>query len=284
MPELPEVETIVRGLQGCIIGKRILSVRILHPKPLGSLTGTRFRKFLHNRIFLSVERIGKYLLFTFDNGGKMVVHLRMTGKFIFRADDGAQDTPPRHIRLIFLLDRGARLIFQDMRLFATFNLYRAGEPVRETEELGPDPFSTSLTAGRLTARLRTLKSPIKTVLLNQHIISGLGNIYACEILHDARIDPGLPAAQITPLQARRLIVGMRRILRLALKYNGTTIRDFNGVDNKAGEFKKMLRVYGRAGQVCLSCSQANVQKITQAQRGTFFCPACQPRQFQNGSK
>ncbi len=283
MPELPEVETIVRGLRGCIIGKRIRSVRILHAKPLGNLSKARFRDFLLNQTFTAIERIGKYILFIFGGGKKMLVHLRMTGKFIFRAAGRTNDMPDRHIRLIFFLERGVRLIFQDMRLFATFNLYPAGEPVRETAELGPDPFFATLTTGWLTARLRTLKSSLKTVLLNQRVISGLGNIYACEILHDAGLDPCLPAAAVTPAQARRLIVSMRRILRLALKYNGTTIRDFNGVDNKAGEFKKMLRVYGRAGQACLSCSRAQVQKIIQAQRSTFFCPVCQPR-FKNGSK
>ncbi len=276
MPELPEVETIVRGLRGCVGGKKISSIQVLHKKPLGRLTKKQFTDFLGSQIITTIRRIGKYLLFDFDSGKKMLVHLRMTGKFIFRRQRENHEYPSKHIRLIFLLHDGSRLLFQDMRLFATFSLYGPNEELREIRKLGPDPFSGLLTADRLQSMLSSRKTALKAVLLNQQVISGLGNIYACEALHRANLHPAFPADNIDRFAARNLLAAIRKVLNLAIKLGGTTIRDFNGVDNKSGNFQNMLRVYGRNGLECKTCRRAVIRKITQAGRSSFFCPVCQP--------
>jgi formamidopyrimidine-DNA glycosylase len=274
MPELPEVETIVEGLRRHILGKRIVSVQVLHKKPLGPVSEKSFKEFLSRQTILNIERWGKYIQFSFSSGKNMIVHLRMTGKFIYRSNTG-RPKPHAHIRIIFRLDDKSVLYFQDMRLFATFCLYLPSHTIIEKEKVGPDPFSKKITASWLTDVLKTRKAPLKTILLDQRVISGLGNIYACEILHRAKINPRLSANKMTVDQARALILNMRKVLTLALKYNGTTIRDFNGVDNKSGGFQKLLRVYQRHGKLCESCGRALIQRIKQSQRSTFFCPYCQ---------
>lgn len=274
MPELPEVETIVRGLRGCILGKLIRSVHVFHKKPLGPLPEKEFKDFLCRETVQAVERLGKYIHFSFSSGKNMIVHLRMTGKFIFRFKPGSFH-PATHIRIIFYFNDQSTLSFQDIRLFATFSLYLPHQIIKEKQNLGPDPFAKEITAPWFLDAVKNRKTSLKAVLLDQHVISGLGNIYVCEALHRAGIHPNLSAYKITPSQAGKIINSIRKVLKLALKYNGTTIRDFNGVDNKSGRFQRLLRVYQRAGKLCKTCRKASVQRIKQAQRSTFFCPHCQ---------
>jgi formamidopyrimidine-DNA glycosylase len=274
MPELPEVETIVQGLRHCILAKQIISVQVRHKKPLGNLNEQEFKNFFRREIVQNIERWGKYIHFSFTSGKSMIVHLRMTGKFAYRSNSGSPQ-PAAHIRIIFTFNDKSALYFQDMRLFATFSLYPPHHTIREKQNLGPDPFARQITAPWFIDVVKNRKIALKSALLDQHVISGLGNIYVCEILHKAGIDPRLTAYKITLGQAQKIINSMRKVLKLALKYNGTTIRDFNGVDSKSGRFQQLLRVYQRAGKLCKTCGQASIQKIKQAQRSTFFCPHCQ---------
>jgi formamidopyrimidine-DNA glycosylase len=274
MPELPEVETIVKGLRRHILNKCIMSVHVIHKKPLGHVSEKTFIEFLRMQTVQNIERFGKYIQFSFSSGRNMVVHLRMTGKFIYRTTMNDLD-PAKHVRIIFNFNDLSVLYFQDIRLFATFSLYLPHRTIGEKQKLGTDPFSKKITASWLIDMLETRKTALKTVLLDQHVISGLGNIYVCEALHRAKLDPRLSANHITVDQARKLINSIRKVLRLALTYNGTTIRDFNGVDNKSGGFQKLLRVYQRSGKLCKSCGKAFIQRIKQSQRSTFFCPYCQ---------
>jgi formamidopyrimidine-DNA glycosylase len=275
MPELPEVETIVRGLQRYIIGKQVSSVQVLHPKPLGKLTKNQFSQFLIGESFQAIKRHGKYIHFLCESGKSLVVHLRMTGKFIYK--NIAETTPAlKHIRLIFSFNDQTRLLFQDMRLFATFAVYFPSQTIKEIQNLGPDPFSKQITARWLSDNLKNKKTTLKAILLDQRFLSGLGNIYVCEALHKTGLNPLSPAQELTLAQANRLIQSLRSTLKLALKYNGTTIRDFSGVDRKSGQFQRHLRVYGKNGELCPTCLKANILRIKQNGRSTFFCPYCQP--------
>jgi formamidopyrimidine-DNA glycosylase len=306
MPELPEVETVVRGLQQMVLYKQITAVEVFHIKPLVNSQPRQFKEFLHNEVIAAIRRLGKYLIFTFQSRKQLVVHLRMTGKFIFlppapinsasahpadasapamasarqtgaRAAQpySASDPKRAHIRLLLRFQDRSTLLFQDVRVFGTFKIYAAGQPLDEERRIGPDPFSSRLTQAWLATSLRKRQQALKVVLLDQKLISGLGNIYVCEALHAARLSPFLPAQRLNLEQARVLIQCIRRVLKRALKYGGTTINDFSHIDEKSGQFQQMLKVYQREGELCNQCGRGRIRRQKQAQRSTYFCPVCQ---------
>lgn len=272
MPELPEVETVVRGLAKCLPGLKIERVEVLHPRPLGGTSPQAFNDFFAGRSFEKISRFGKYLWFMLDNKSSMVAHLRMTGKFIFQE---RQDYPHDHIRVIFFLSGGARLYFKDVRLFGTLKIYPPGAVILEWEKLGVDPVLEKLTAEYLLDKARGRKIPVKTFLLDQSVMAGLGNIYASEILFSARISPFIPVLKISRKQWERIVEFTEEILARAILHNGTSISDFRNVDDKTGEFQKMLMVYQRGGQICRVCGKTVIEKAVQGQRSTFYCPLCQ---------
>jgi formamidopyrimidine-DNA glycosylase len=273
MPELPEVETIVRGLQQYIPGKTIQSIEIRHPKPVRACGEAGFRRFLSNKTVQSVQRQGKFIHFRFTTGESLVVHLRMTGKFIFSAGPAAADDP--HIRLVFHFTDRSLLCYKDLRIFGTFRIFHKDEPIREFIKLGRDPIREQITTRWFLGQCKKRSIAIKTLLLDQNVICGLGNIYACEALFRARISPFLPTKKLREDQARTLLKNIRSLLLLAIRHNGTSIKDFKNVDDKSGSFQRLLKVYGREGQPCCACRVTTIQRARQAQRSTFYCPRCQ---------
>ncbi|HEQ72147.1 MAG TPA: bifunctional DNA-formamidopyrimidine glycosylase/DNA-(apurinic or apyrimidinic site) lyase, partial [Spirochaetia bacterium] len=241
MPELPEVETIVRGLNACLPGKTVRRVEVRHPKPIRAHGAAVFRKLLAGKTFGPVERYGKFIQFHFTDGGGMIAHLRMTGKFISCVSPPPPFDP--HIRLVFYLSDGALLFFKDMRLFGFVRVYGDGEHIREFKVLGKDPLRESIAPEWFLERLRARRIPIKPLLLDQRILAGLGNIYASEALFRARINPFMPAGELLRPHATRLLKEIRSLLLLAVRHNGTSIRDFRDVSEQSGGFQKMLRVY-----------------------------------------
>lgn len=273
MPELPEVETIVRGLAPFLPGKTVRRVDIRHAKVAAGHGVQMFQNLLTGQTFTGVERRGKFLYFHFSSGYSLVVHLRMTGKFIIHTDGPIPEH--KHIRLVFLFTDRTALLYSDLRIFGSFHVYRPEEYIPEFDCLGRDPVNESIPADWFTAQCLTRSIPVKVLLLDQSVLCGIGNIYACEALFRAKIDPRLPARRLTVRQAAQLLKEIRTVLKLAIRHNGTSVSDFRDVDDKTGGFQKMLKVYGREGLSCPRCRRATIRRIKQAQRSTFYCPKCQ---------
>lgn len=271
MPELPEVETVARGLHSQLAGRRLRGIEIHDSK----LRHTDYSP-LHGASLTSAQRIGKRVAITFNtkHGPRwLLVHLRMSG-VLFYTPDGRlpEGKPDKHVRAEFLLDKG-KLLFYDPRRFGTFDLI---SDQADALPAGVDPFDRKLTAASFAQMLSSSPQALKLWLLRQDRLVGLGNIYASEILHDCGLHPERCASSLDSTQAAELLASTRGILRKAIRHCGTTFSDFHNVNGEAGGFSRFLQVYGRAGQSCLRCGTP-VERIVQGQRSTFFCPACQPQ-------
>jgi formamidopyrimidine-DNA glycosylase len=268
MPELPEVETIVRQLRRRIRGKTIASVRVVWPR---TVAGSRveFNRRLRRMTVAGVSRRGKYIGVEGADGTFFTIHLRMTGKLVGELE--AADR--RHLRLCFNFADGTKLHFVDARKFGRLRLW----PCRgdSCPGLGPEP----LRPAAVLAALRRLKTrrPVKSVLLDQSVLAGIGNIYADESLFLAGIHPLIPAASLSDAQQKRLASAIPRILKQAIRRNGTTLRNYRSVEDRSGENQEHLNVYGRAGEHCFICG-APVEKIRISGRSSHFCPGCQEQQ------
>lgn len=273
MPELPEVETIVKGLNKKIKGKRFAHVEVELERQLSNSTTEHFNSFIKGEKLDRVDRVGKYLQFIFESGKCFLTHLRMTGKFIF--SDNIESEEERHIRMVFTFTDDSRLLYQDMRTFGTFKLYESGEKPEEMSRMGIEPLSEQLTPQNLKERFKGRKTPIKNALLDQSLIAGIGNIYACEILFDINLSPFTPACEVDEGKLAELTVSIRKILELAIENNGTSISDYRTVEDKTGNFQNMLKVYQKSGTLCVKCNKEQILRTKQAQRSTFYCPHCQ---------
>jgi formamidopyrimidine-DNA glycosylase len=270
MPELPEVQTIVNELNRCVSGHKIESVQINRESIIKN-DCREFEKLVANRKISSVVRKGKYLLFKLDSSFVMIVHLRMTGKFIVRS----KPIPDLVFnRALFYLDQDLVLIYNDVRCFGTIEVTDTIGSNAGLNRLGWDPWDDQLTSTALGKKLISRSTSIKSLLLDQRLIAGLGNIYASEILFDAAINPFARGDRLNKQQLERLIRSTRFILTEAIKHNGTSISDFRRVDDKPGSFQDFLKVYGKQDQPCYSCSTPIV-KVKQNQRSTYLCPHCQ---------
>jgi formamidopyrimidine-DNA glycosylase len=289
VPELPEVETIARGLDAALAG-RVIERATLHARDLYR-PGSRRLEWLAGGRIRSVERFGKAILFHIDappaRGARgervLVVHLGMTGKFLLAGSGGSPVLPrgdgtssrpdpatARHLHGRFVFRGGGELYYIDPRRFGYFY---AGSPegLSATLNIGPDPFQTRSAA--LARALSGRTAPVKALLLDQRLISGLGNIYVDELLFETGIHPSTPGVAAAP-QARDILTAARRVLRRALRAGGTTFRDYRRPDGSRGAFQRRLVVYGRAGEACVRCG-AKVVRIVVAGRGTHLCPRCQ---------
>ena len=283
MPELPEVETVRLTVWPELVGRRICQVLIQHSDVVGGADRTaEFVDWLYDATFTGVRRRGKYLILELrrpaeKSGGQfeVLVHLRMTGKLTCAAP-GDDQLPHTHLRLC--LDDGRELRFADTRRFGRWTLL-SGEPgcdaPRGYQELGLEPLAADFTAAALGARLRGRGGKIKAMLLDQSIVAGIGNIYADEILFRCGLHPEIRAAHLGSDGVAKLAANIPAVLSEAVGQGGTTIRDYVDGRGRKGDFVYSLRVYGRAGEPCLTCG-GGVEKATVAGRSTFFCPVCQP--------
>lgn len=270
MPELPEVETIVRGLRLKLAEKKIRVVRVRTPGLL--VTPPRaFRRSLQGAIIRDIRRKGKFILFHLTSGDALVVHLKMTGQLLLTAEDLPLD---RHTHVVFELEPGnLQLRYRDVRKFGLLGMQtRNGEAWPALKALAPDPLE--MTGEDFQEKLRRKKRALKPALLDQTFISGLGNIYVDESLHRAKIHPSTPAHTLDPGQARELHRLIRRILRQAIRHKGTTVSDYRGPEGIVGGFQRHLRVYDCTGKPCRFCG-TTIQKTRVGGRGTHFCPSCQ---------
>ena len=293
MPELPEVETVARDLQRWVAGATIADAEvrwertIRHPQP-----GERFVAELRGATIHRVGRRAKSVLLHLADGRVMTVALRMTGALIV-APPGTPDD--RYARVVFRLADGRELRYRDVRKFGRIGLWERGgvpRPGRRTKKRrvaesrepyrvgdvfarhGPEPLARSFSAARLAERLRGRSARLKTLLLDQTFIAGVGNIYADEALWRARLHPLRAADTLTPTEVRRLHRAVRAVLRQGIANRGTSLGDYVGADDEPGDNAERLAVYQRTGQPCLRCGRP-ISRIVVGQRSTHFCPHCQ---------
>ena len=270
MPELPEVETIVRGLRPTLPGKTIERIRVVHPDVLRQ-PPRDFSARLRGRVFESVHRRGKNIILHLTEGVVLVVNLGMTGRLVW-ARDGVRTTHPA---VRFTLSAGPVLVYDDVRRFGALEVMDEAEWALRDRRLGPEPLSSTFTGRRLHADLSRSISPIRSWLLDQRRVAGVGNIYANEALHLAGIHPRRPAKSVTEGEARRLHRAVRRTLRRAVENRGTTLRDYRDTSGNPGDNAAHLRVYGRGQEPCLRCS-TRICRLVFGNRAAFYCPRCQP--------
>ncbi len=271
MPELPEVETIARGLANAVDGKTIDAVTVLLPRVV-SPEPMRFVADLTGDRILSVGRRGKFVVISLASGRQLVVHLRMTGRLIVQRTGATSLEPYTNVALTFA--DGTRLCFADPRTFGRMRLVGPEEPW--AAEVGFEPLSSDFSFERFSELLAGRTTPVKAFLLDQRRIAGIGNIYACEALWEARIRPTRPAGTLSSQARRRLHQSITDVLRRAIEMRGTSIDDYVDADGLRGGFQNVLSVYGRHGKQCPRCSRTIVRTVI-AQRGTWWCRDCQKR-------
>lgn len=274
MPELPEVETVRRGLTGPLVGHCLARV-IVRRGDLRRPLPADFAERLSGRTVTAIDRLAKYLLFRFDNGTVLIAHLGMSGRMV-RAAAG---TPPAiHTHVIFETDAGSAVHFNDPRRFGLMAL-TSDNRVHDHElvrHLGPEPLDGAFDGAVLSAALAGRAAPIKALLLDQRIVAGLGNIYVCESLYRSRISPRRRGASVAGARAHRLVTAIQEVLNDAIAAGGSSLRDYVQADGELGYFQHGFAVYDRAGEACPSGGPDHViRRIVQSNRSTFYCPKCQ---------
>lgn len=274
MPELPEVEHVVRALAKAITGRRILAAELRLKRLAPDTSRAAFNRKLQGARIEAVTRRGKYIFLHLDSAAVLMVHLRMTGKFVrLTADQGL----PAYAHAIFYLDDDRRLIFCDMRQFGRMKIVTAAQlhKTREISSLAPEPLLDNFTVDYLRQTLLRSRRSLKALLLDQTRVLGLGNIYAAEALFLARISPFAIAATLKKPRTLRLYNSIREVLEEAIE-SGSTLR-IDLEDGDGGYFStldKFWRVYERQGEPCVNCG-ARIRRVVQGGRSTYFCPRCQ---------
>jgi len=278
MPELPEVETIAQDLQALILDKEIVSVSVEWERIIFCPTPDEFRRHLVGKRIVSISRRGKYLVTQLSDGNYLLVHLRMTGQLL--------TSPPakkdrKHVHVVFEFVDGTSLYYADLRKFGRF--YLVSDTQALLGGLGPEPLSPSFSADELHKRLSKRKRKIKPLLLDQHFIAGLGNIYVDESLHRAGIHPLRRASELSREESVCLYDSIVAILSAAITSRGTTLRDYRDAKGNLGSHQEHLQVFHKTGEPCPRCGHP-IERLVVAQRGTYICPACQPLQAQDTAK
>jgi formamidopyrimidine-DNA glycosylase len=275
MPELPEVETIRRQLEPELRGRRIESAEVLDERWTRPVPPAEVERAIAGRTIEQVERRGKYLVLRLDGGRSLAMHLRMTGNLLL--DQGSAAPMPRHLRAVITLEGGGRLLFTDARRFGQA-VVLDGDGLDDyfAARLGVEPLSEALTAEELCRLAAGRRAPLKSFLLNQSRISGIGNIYADEALHRAALHPLSPAGSMKPEDCERLREGIVATLEAGLRSGGASVDDYLDARGERGAMQDEFLVHTREGQPCPRCG-AEIRRIVVAGRSTYFCPSCQRR-------
>ena len=274
MPELPEVETVVRDLRAHGLEQAVIrAVAVRWPRTVSGLPPDRFAQALAGRTVVSLSRRAKYIVVSLDSGSRLLIHLRMTGKLRFAAPG---EQPGKHDHVVITLADRRRLFFNDTRKFGRFQL--AGPDADPLAGLGPEPLEDAFTLTALRSRLHGKTRMIKPLLLDQTTVAGLGNIYVDEALWQARIHPERRADTLTAAEIRRLHIAIRKVLQIAVDNCGTTLgngeANFYSVAGHRGRNADALKVFRRDGLPCPRCGTLLARSVV-GQRGTHFCPRCQ---------
>ena len=273
MPELPEVETVRRGLENLILGKKISSIDIRYPKMIKTDLD-EFHKEVSGQIIESMGRRGKYLIFYLTDK-VLISHLRMEGKYFYYPDQAPER---KHAHVFFQFEDGGTLVYEDVRKFGTMELLAPQllEAYFVSKKLGPEPREEDFDLQTFQAALSKSKKPIKSHLLDQTLVAGLGNIYVDEVLWRAQVHPARPSQSLTAKEVTALHDQTIAVLGQAVEKGGSTIRTYTNAFGEDGTMQDFHQVYGKTGQPCARCS-ATIEKIQLGGRGTHFCPQCQRR-------
>lgn len=273
MPELPEVETIRRALAKALEGRKCIAV-LVRRGDLRRPLSEKFRERVEDRVLKEVRRRAKYLLFYLEDNTVLLAHLGMSGRMML----SSRSKPALHDHVIFDFEGGVRLSFNDPRRFGLMELTEVDGLNRHPliRGLGPEPLGNDFNGGFLSAVLVGRRASIKALLMNQRIVAGLGNIYACESLFLARLSPRRRGASVVGIRSERLVWAIREVLNAAIASGGSSLRDYVQTDGSLGYFQHQFKVYGRADQACASGELAHVvRRLVQSGRSTFYCPICQ---------
>jgi formamidopyrimidine-DNA glycosylase len=285
MPELPEVETIAKGLRQTIVGKKVKTIQAIFPNIVRQNFNV-FKKSVTKNKIKKVRRRGKYLLIDLSGDKTILVHLGMTGNLLFQVRRPPSDVRrqhqnneinrhDKHDHLIFcFLGSNAQLCYNDQRKFGKIKVFDTDKEIQvpELKKLGPD--AVDVTPAEFVELFRKRKGRIKSALLNQHIVAGLGNIYADESLFEARINPAQRIDRLSKIKLIQLHKAINKILRKAIKAGGSSIDNYLNVDGNMGRFQLQHKVYGREGERCKRCG-SKIRRIKINQRSSYFCPRCQ---------
>ncbi len=274
MPELPEVETIRSRLAPRLEGRRLERVEIVDPRLTRPEPPEAIAQALEGERIATVGRRGKYLVFAFESGRHLLVHLRMTGNVEHPAQGGL--AADRYRRAVVRLDDGSDVAYRDVRRFGTWALLEPGEldDYFAARRLGGEPLERGFTNRTLTQSLAGRRAPIKAALLDQRSAAGIGNIYADEALWRAKIHPLRPAGSLDAEEVARLRKAIRAALQMGIARQGATLRDFRDPEGRRGRMQREFKVYGRAGEPCARCGTP-IEKTRAGGRGTWYCPQCQ---------
>ena len=282
MPELPEVETVRRGLEPVMTDTVIESAQVNRPDLRWPLPVNMSERLTGQRV-LGLRRRSKYILCDLEGGETLLIHLGMSGRMLISgAQVGAfahsHPAPEKHDHVVLNMVGGARITFNDARRFGAMDLAQTSEvdSHKWLAGLGPEPLGNAFSEDHLVARLKGRKMPIKSALLDQKIVAGLGNIYVCETLYRAGIHPARQAGAISERRVRSMVPIIRQVLEEAIAAGGSSLRDFRQADGELGYFQHNFDVYGREGMTCKTQEcQAEVRRIVQSGRSSFYCPTCQ---------
>jgi len=288
MPELPEVETVKRGLEPVLKGRRITRVEtrrdgLRFPFPKG------FARQLKDASFVQLTRRAKYIVAELDNGLSLLVHLGMTGRFTVLSPKGAsnlgefyfetaatKDADGPHDHVVFHFEEGLRVVYSDPRRFGMMDLVKTDQRHQHKllKGIGVEPLGNELSGTYLAAKFKNKAAPLKAALLDQRIIAGLGNIYVCEAMYRARLSPKRKAGSVKLEKLEEMVRHIRDILNEAILAGGSTLQDFQGTNGARGEYQQRFQVYDREGEPCPSCARP-IKRIVQSGRSSFYCSHCQ---------
>lgn len=278
MPELPEVETIKRDLQKKIKSKKIKSVVVNIEKIIKKPSLKEFITKTNNRIIQEINRRGKYIIIDLDSREKLIIHLGMTGLLIHPYDRkfAEKEINPKHNHLIFTFSDDTQLVFNDVRRFGKVYLVSDINEVEGIAKLGIEPLDENFTQEVFIQTMRKKKNKIKSLLMKQEFIAGLGNIYVNEVLHRANVHPLRAASSLTDEEMRKLFREIKFVLSKAVEFRGSTVADeaYRDTDGEKGRFAEKLQVYARKGEPCIKC-RSIIEVIKIEGRSTFICPQCQ---------
>ena len=282
MPELPEVETVRAGIDPVMTGARITKADVRRPDLRWAFPKRMSERLTGARV-IALRRRSKYILADLSTGETLIIHLGMSGRILISGDvlgrfHHNHPAPEKHDHVVFDMDNGARITFNDPRRFGAMDL---GETAKLEDHwlikgIGPEPLGNAFDEDYLIKQLKTRNSPIKSVLLDQKLVAGLGNIYVCEVLHRTGISPKRKASRIASKRAATLVPAIRTVLTEAIAAGGSSLRDYKQADGELGYFQHTFRVYDREGAPCptLGCNSL-IKRIVQSGRSSFYCPSCQ---------
>ena len=276
MPELPEVECVLRGLEKSLCGERIQSVKVLRKESIASPSVRLFVKAVSGRAFAEFFRRGKYLLMRLDDQSGLACHLRMSGALVVKEDGGEKN---RHLRVLFKMNSGKELHFEDMRVFGRLWYVKPAvsfaQVIPALTKMGPEPL-TDLTAKYLAEKFASRRQAVKAALLDQELVAGIGNIYADEVLFLSGIHPQKKASDLKLKKLEQLVENIQLVLQQAIVAGGSSIRDYKNSQGVNGNYQNEAYVYGRYGLHCVICT-ASIKRAKVAGRSSHYCPRCQKR-------